>query len=223
MLLSKPFCETSILSSELLNSLMCDEFLLSFLCIPDFNNLWNILYGIVVTEVHDRFVAKFFSQYLKLLKVVVNEIWLNNEPTLKEGVILVFEFFSLLLRTSIFVISYTLLRLYEDIFVNFRTTHRSALMTFVINFVQVLEGSVDLNKCECALKQIDVYALALVLWEITSRCNELHTLSIPFPPPSSNSVVLVGRSTSPSPPPSNTAGGLNGDLPQNNGNDTGKV
>ena len=31
-----------------------------------------------------------------------------------------------------------------------------------------------MNKCESALKQIDVYALALVLWEITSRCDELY-------------------------------------------------
>nr|AVK72319.1 type II Bmp receptor [Isodiametra pulchra] len=38
---------------------------------------------------------------------------------------------------------------------------------------EVLEGSVDLNKCEAALKQVDVYALALVLWEIWSRCVDL--------------------------------------------------
>nr|CAI5849830.1 unnamed protein product [Callosobruchus analis] len=36
---------------------------------------------------------------------------------------------------------------------------------------EVLEGAVNLRDCESALKQIDVYALGLVLWEVGSRCS----------------------------------------------------
>lgn len=39
---------------------------------------------------------------------------------------------------------------------------------------EVLEGCLDLRECEASLKQVDVYALALVLWEITSRCACFH-------------------------------------------------
>lgn len=35
---------------------------------------------------------------------------------------------------------------------------------------EVLEGAVNLRDCESSLKQIDVYALGLVLWELASRC-----------------------------------------------------
>lgn len=38
---------------------------------------------------------------------------------------------------------------------------------------EVLEGAVNLRDCESALKQIDVYALGLVLWEMGVRCTEL--------------------------------------------------
>ena len=39
---------------------------------------------------------------------------------------------------------------------------------------EVLEGAVNLRDCEASLKQIDVYALGLVLWEIASRCSDLY-------------------------------------------------
>ena len=35
---------------------------------------------------------------------------------------------------------------------------------------EVLEGAVNLRDCETALKQVDMYAMALVLWELASRC-----------------------------------------------------
>ena len=37
---------------------------------------------------------------------------------------------------------------------------------------EVLEGAVNLRDCETALKQIDVYALGLVLWELCTRCHD---------------------------------------------------
>ncbi len=39
---------------------------------------------------------------------------------------------------------------------------------------EVLEGAVNLRDCEASLKQIDVYSLGLVLWEIASRCSDLY-------------------------------------------------
>lgn len=39
---------------------------------------------------------------------------------------------------------------------------------------EVLEGAVNLRDCESSLKQIDVYALGLVLWELASRCSALY-------------------------------------------------
>ena len=39
---------------------------------------------------------------------------------------------------------------------------------------EVLEGAVNLRDCASSLKQIDVYALGLVLWEIASRCHDLY-------------------------------------------------
>lgn len=39
---------------------------------------------------------------------------------------------------------------------------------------EILEGAVNLRECESSLKQIDVYALGLVLWEISNRCYELY-------------------------------------------------
>ncbi|KAK9722037.1 Protein tyrosine and serine/threonine kinase [Popillia japonica] len=38
---------------------------------------------------------------------------------------------------------------------------------------EVLEGAVNLRDCESALKQIDVYALGLVLWELGTRCIDM--------------------------------------------------
>ncbi|XP_053664292.1 uncharacterized protein LOC128713456 [Anopheles marshallii] len=39
---------------------------------------------------------------------------------------------------------------------------------------EVLEGAVNLRDCESALKQIDVYTLALVLWELANRCEDFY-------------------------------------------------
>lgn len=39
---------------------------------------------------------------------------------------------------------------------------------------EVLEGAVNLRDCETSLKQIDVYALGLVLWELASRCSDFY-------------------------------------------------
>uniref|UniRef100_A0A0B7B5C8 receptor protein serine/threonine kinase n=1 Tax=Arion vulgaris TaxID=1028688 RepID=A0A0B7B5C8_9EUPU len=39
---------------------------------------------------------------------------------------------------------------------------------------EVFDGAVNLRDCEASLKQIDVYALGLVIWEISSRCVELY-------------------------------------------------
>uniref|UniRef100_A0A6A7GBD5 receptor protein serine/threonine kinase n=1 Tax=Hirondellea gigas TaxID=1518452 RepID=A0A6A7GBD5_9CRUS len=38
---------------------------------------------------------------------------------------------------------------------------------------ELLEGAVNLSECEIALRQIDVYALGLVLWECITRCSDL--------------------------------------------------
>lgn len=47
---------------------------------------------------------------------------------------------------------------------------------------EVLEGAVNLRDCESSLKQIDVYALGLVLWEIASRCSNLYATGLEAPP-----------------------------------------
>lgn len=38
----------------------------------------------------------------------------------------------------------------------------------------MLEGSVNLRDCEIALKQIDVYSLGLVIWELAMRCKDFY-------------------------------------------------
>ncbi|GFG31184.1 hypothetical protein Cfor_12775 [Coptotermes formosanus] len=47
---------------------------------------------------------------------------------------------------------------------------------------EVLEGAVNLRDCESSLKQIDVYALGLVLWELASRCSDLYQNGSETPP-----------------------------------------
>ncbi|XP_015610272.1 bone morphogenetic protein receptor type-2 [Cephus cinctus] len=39
---------------------------------------------------------------------------------------------------------------------------------------EVLEGAVNLRDCESSLKQIDVYSMGLVLWELVSRCSDIY-------------------------------------------------
>lgn len=48
---------------------------------------------------------------------------------------------------------------------------------------EVLEGAVNLRDCESSLKQIDVYALGLVIWELATRCGDLYQPSTETPPP----------------------------------------
>ncbi|CAG9800389.1 unnamed protein product [Chironomus riparius] len=46
---------------------------------------------------------------------------------------------------------------------------------------EILEGAVNLRDCELALKQIDVYSLGLVLWELCMRCQEFYPSEMPTP------------------------------------------
>lgn len=39
---------------------------------------------------------------------------------------------------------------------------------------EILDGAVNLRECESSLKQIDVYALGLVLWEVATQCCDLY-------------------------------------------------
>ena len=39
---------------------------------------------------------------------------------------------------------------------------------------EILEGAVNLRDCEISLKQIDVYSLGLVLWELCMRCHDFY-------------------------------------------------
>ncbi|XP_043525345.1 bone morphogenetic protein receptor type-2 isoform X2 [Frieseomelitta varia] len=47
---------------------------------------------------------------------------------------------------------------------------------------EILEGAVNLRDCESSLKQIDVYAMGLVLWELVSRCTDIYVLGSEVPP-----------------------------------------
>lgn len=46
---------------------------------------------------------------------------------------------------------------------------------------EILEGAVNLRDCETSLKQIDVYSLGLVLWELCMRCSEFYPPEMPTP------------------------------------------
>jgi bone morphogenetic protein receptor type-2 len=37
---------------------------------------------------------------------------------------------------------------------------------------EVLDCAVDIQNCESALKQVDIYATGLVLWEVATRCSD---------------------------------------------------
>lgn len=47
---------------------------------------------------------------------------------------------------------------------------------------EILEGAVNLRDCEMSLKQIDVYSLGLVLWELCMRCQEFYPPEMATPP-----------------------------------------
>lgn len=46
---------------------------------------------------------------------------------------------------------------------------------------EILEGAVNLRDCEMSLKQIDVYSLGLVLWELCMRCQDFYPPEMPTP------------------------------------------
>lgn len=41
---------------------------------------------------------------------------------------------------------------------------------------ELLEGAVNLKDCENALKQADVYSMALILWEVANSCGDLRVV-----------------------------------------------
>lgn len=47
---------------------------------------------------------------------------------------------------------------------------------------ELLEGAVNLRDCETSLKQMDVYSLGLVLWEVATRCSDFYPPGQPTPP-----------------------------------------
>ncbi|XP_023168024.1 bone morphogenetic protein receptor type-2 [Drosophila hydei] len=47
---------------------------------------------------------------------------------------------------------------------------------------ELLEGAVNLRDCETSLKQMDVYALGLVLWEVATRCSDFYAPGQLTPP-----------------------------------------
>lgn len=47
---------------------------------------------------------------------------------------------------------------------------------------EILEGAVNLRDCETSLKQIDVYSLGLVLWELCMRCHDYYPPEMMTPP-----------------------------------------
>ncbi|XP_067646680.1 uncharacterized protein wit [Eurosta solidaginis] len=47
---------------------------------------------------------------------------------------------------------------------------------------ELLEGAVNLRDCETSLKQMDVYALGLVLWEVATRCSDFYPPAQMTPP-----------------------------------------
>ncbi|GIY57408.1 bone morphogenetic protein receptor type-2 [Caerostris extrusa] len=44
---------------------------------------------------------------------------------------------------------------------------------------EVMNGAVNLKNLESSLKQIDVYALGLILWELATRCSDLSRMDVP--------------------------------------------
>ncbi|XP_017777239.1 PREDICTED: activin receptor type-2A [Nicrophorus vespilloides] len=67
-----------------------------------------------------------------------------------------------------------------------RTENRSLSEAGTLRYMapEVLEGAVNLRDCESALKQIDVYSLGLVLWELGARCTDMQvTEPQPYAPP----------------------------------------
>lgn len=47
---------------------------------------------------------------------------------------------------------------------------------------EILEGAVNLRDCETSLKQIDMYSVGLVLWELCMRCQDFYPPEMATPP-----------------------------------------
>lgn len=58
---------------------------------------------------------------------------------------------------------------------------------------EVLEGAVNLRDCETALKQIDIYSLGLVLWELCTRCHDWYPAGCEPPPYASPYEAEIGK------------------------------
>lgn len=58
---------------------------------------------------------------------------------------------------------------------------------------EILEGAVNLRDCETALKQVDIYSLGLVLWELYTRCHEFYSIDEPMPPYKQPYEIEVGK------------------------------
>lgn len=61
---------------------------------------------------------------------------------------------------------------------------------------EVLEGAVNLRDCETALKQIDIYSLGLVLWELCTRCEDWYPSGHKPPAYASPYEAEIGKSPS---------------------------
>lgn len=61
---------------------------------------------------------------------------------------------------------------------------------------EVLEGAVNLRDCETALKQIDIYSLGLVLWELCTRCEDWYPSGCEPPPYAAPYEAEIGKSPS---------------------------
>lgn len=61
---------------------------------------------------------------------------------------------------------------------------------------EVLEGAVNLRDCETALKQIDVYSIGLVLWELCTRCHDWYPADEVSPPYMAPYEAEIGKSPS---------------------------
>lgn len=58
---------------------------------------------------------------------------------------------------------------------------------------EILEGAVNLRDCETALKQIDIYSLGLVLWELCTRCEDWYPTGCEPPPYASPYEAEIGK------------------------------
>lgn len=79
-----------------------------------------------------------------------------------------------MLRTVV-TANYTLQNWYFDAEFSFIDSSAVKYQVGTIRYMapEVLEGAVNLRDCESALKQVDMYALGLIYWEVFMRCTDL--------------------------------------------------